>query len=175
MIAPRHQRWIGAGWEWIADRWGHTPGYLKWAGGILLGALVRVLLGALFPQHWERFSHALLDRTMPIWLAVVAMVVVLVLERTVPAVYRIVRSRGEQTKLRTLFGVRWATPPEVEEVQGPYCTVDPTLLRGILWSGDSSPTLWICPTCKREFSTPEFPDIRREAEQRLGKMHRPSA
>jgi hypothetical protein len=174
MIAPRQQQWIGAWWGRLVERWSRTPGYLKWASGLLLGALVRVVLGALFPQHWERISHPLLDRTMPIWLAVVGLIVVLVLERALPVLYREVRSQGEQQKLRTLFGVRWATPPEVEEVQGPYCTIDPTLLRGILWSGDSSPTLWICPTCKREFSTPEFPDIRREAEQQLGRRRRAS-
>jgi len=60
-------------------------------------------------------------------------------------------------------------------VQGPYCAVCPTLLRGTLWSGDSSPTLWVCPSCAREFSTPEFPDIRREAERQLGSVHRSSA
>lgn len=154
--------------DWLVDLWNRTPGYLKWAGGILLGALVRVVAGRLFPEHWERLSHPVLAPKIPVWLAVVAIITVLVLERSVPPVWRRVRSRAEQTRLRTLFGVRWATPPEVARVQGPYCAVCTTLLRGTLWSGDFSPTLWTCPSCGREYSTPEFPDIRREVERQVG-------
>jgi hypothetical protein len=165
----RKQSRAGAWWEWVTDRWNHTPGYLKWLGGILLGALLRLLFARLFPERWERLSHQLFDPTMPIWLAVVGLVAVLVLERVVPLLYRRFRAaRTEGTRLRTLFGVRWATPPEVDHVQGPYCTVCTTRLRGTLWSGDASPTLWTCPSCGREFTTPEFPDITREAERRLG-------
>lgn len=155
-------------WEWVVDRWNRTPGYLKWVGGILLGALVRVVAGRLFPEHWERISHPVLDPKMPIWLAVVAVISAVVLDRSLPPLWRRVRARGEETRLRTLFGVRWATPPHVQGVQGPYCAVCTTLLRGTLWSGDFSPTLWTCPTCGREYNTPEFQDIRREAERRLG-------
>ena len=165
----RKQSRAGAWWQWATDRWNHTPGYLKWLGGILLGALVRLVFARLFPERWERLSHQLFDPTMPIWLAVVGLAVVLVLERTLPALYRRLRAaRTKGTRLRTLFGVRWATPPEVDHVQGPYCTVCTTRLRGTLWSGDASPTLWTCPSCGREFTTPEFPDITREAERRLG-------
>ena len=165
----RKPRRAGALWQWATDRWNHTPGYLKWLGGILLGALVRLAFARLFPERWERLEHQLFDPTMPVWLAVVGLVVVLVVERVVPALYRRLRAaRTEGTRLRTLFGVRWATPPEVDHVQGPYCTVCTTRLRGTLWSGDASPTLWTCPSCGREFTTPEFPDITREAERRLG-------
>ena len=170
MTPPRRrQRRAGAWWQWATDRWNHTPGYLKWLGGILLGALVRLVFARLFPERWERLSHQLFAPTIPIWLAVVGLVAVLVLERAVPALYRRLRAaRTEGTRLRPLFGVRWATPPEVDHVQGPYCTVCTTRLRGTLWSGDASPTLWTCPSCGREFTTPEFPDITREAERRLG-------
>jgi hypothetical protein len=170
MTPPRRtQSRAGGWWQWATDRWNQTPGYLKWLGGILLGALVRLAFARLFPERWERLEHQLFDPTMPIWLAVVGLVAVLVAERAVPALYRRVRAaRTEKTRLRTLFGVRWATPPEVDHVQGPYCTVCTTRLRGTLWSGDASPTLWTCPSCGREFTTPEFPDITREAERRLG-------
>ena len=170
MTPPRRtQSRAGAWWGWATDRWNQTPGYLKWLGGILLGALVRLVFARLFPERWERLSHHLFAPTMPIWLAVVGLVAVLVLERIVPLLYRRLRAaRTEGTRLRTLFGVRWATPPEVDHVQGPYCTVCTTRLRGTLWSGDASPTLWTCPSCGREFATPEFADITREAERRLG-------
>jgi branched-subunit amino acid ABC-type transport system permease component len=162
-------------WQWIVNRWTRTPGYLKWIGGILLGALIRLLLERLFPDVWQSVSHVLFDPKIPVWLAVVAIAVVLMLERTAPTLYRHLHARGEGAPLVTVFGVRWALPPQVEEVQGPYCTLHPVALRGTLWSGDSSPTLWVCPTCGREYSTPEFPDIRREVERRLMGARRPSA
>src|SRR5918912_747985 len=122
--------------------------------------------GALWQWATDRWNHT---PGYLKWLGVAGLVVVLVLERVVPLLYRRLRAaRTEGTRLRTLFGVRWATPPEVDHVQGPYCTVCTTRLRGTLWSGDASPTLWTCPSCGREFTTPEFPDITREAEQRLG-------
>ena len=158
----------GHAWRrWAVDRWNGTPGYLKWAGGILLGALVRLIVARLWPEHWENISHTVLSPTMPIWLAVVGLVAVLMLERTVPGLYRRVQSRDGDSRMRVLFGVRWITPPEAERAQGPYCITCPSLLRGTLWSGDSSPTLWVCPTCDREYSTPEFHDIRQEVEQRV--------
>lgn len=178
-MAPRNTHhthhpvtWWHAWWRWATDSWNRTPGYLKWLGGLLLGALVRLLFEKLFPERWSRISHHLFDPTMPIWLAVVALVCVLVLERSVPPLYRRLRAtRTEGARLRPLFGVRWATPPEVERVQGPYCAACPTRLRGAMWSGDASPTLWVCPSCGREFQTPEFPDITREAERRFGAAH----
>src|SRR5918911_417417 len=141
MTPPRRkQSRAGAWWQWATDRWNHTPGYLKWLGGILLGALVRLVFARLFPERWERLEHQLFDPTIPVWLAVVGLVAVLVLERIVPLLYR--RLRAART--------------------------EGTRLRGTLWSGDASPTLWTCPSCGREFTTPEFPDITREAERRLG-------
>jgi hypothetical protein len=168
--APAHRHPLRTGW-WhaVSDRWNRTPGYLKWLGGILLGAAVRLIFARLFPEHWERLTHRVLDPTMPIWLAAVALLAVLVLERVVPPLYRQFRAaRGERLRLRPLFGVRWATPPDVDRVQGPYCTSCASRLRGTLWSGDASPTLWTCPSCNREFSTPEFSDICREVERQLG-------
>jgi hypothetical protein len=167
MIPLKRQHWLSTWWQAVIDRWNRTPGYLKWALGILLGALVRLVFGALFPEHWERLSRPLLSPTMPIWLAVVGLILVLMLERALPPLYRHVHARRETMRLRPLFGVRWATPPDVPHVQGPYCTSCAVRLRGTLWSGDSSPTLWSCPSCGREFSTPEFPDITREAERQL--------
>jgi hypothetical protein len=156
-------------WRALGDRWNRTPGYVKWLGGILLGALVRVVYARLFPERWESLSHRLLDPTMPIWLALVALAAVLVLERVLPRLYRQLRAaRGEAARLRTVFGVRWATPPDVDRVQGPYCASCTGRLRGTLWSGDASPTLWLCPACGQEFRTPEFPDIAREVERQLG-------
>jgi hypothetical protein len=155
-------------WEDLTDLWNRTPGYLKWLGGILLGALVRILGERLFPEGWERFTHRVLDPSMPIWLAVVILVAVLALERLAPRLYRRVRAaQATEVPLRTHFGVRWAVPPDVETVQGPYCVSCPARLRGVLWSGDASPTLWACPSCGQEFSTPEFPDIAREVERQL--------
>lgn len=153
--------------QWVVGQWNRTPGYLKWAGGILLGAILRFSLERLFPDAWAAISHVLFDPKIPVWLAVVAVIAILVLERTAPHLYRRARTHGETTRLQPLFGVRWATPPDVEQVQGPYCTACTTRLRGVLWSGDSSPTLWLCPSCGREFNTPEFPDIRDEAERVL--------
>jgi hypothetical protein len=172
MILSDKQGRLGAWWQWVINRWNTTPGYLKWLGGILVGAIIRLLLERLFPESWQRISHTLFDPTMPIWLAVVGVIVVLILERAVPSLYRHLRTRGEPARLQPLFGVRWATPPHVDRVQGPYCTVCTVPLRGTLWSGDASPTLWRCPSCGREFSTPEFPDIREEAERRLAPSHR---
>lgn len=154
-------------WSWIVQRWNVTPGYVKWIGGLLLGALLRFLGEKLFPEIWSSISHRLFDPTMPVWLAVVAVIAVLMLERAVPSVYRRMRSTEADAEMYPLFGVRWATPPEVEHVQGPYCAACAAPLRGALWSGDFSPTLWVCPACKREYTTPEFPDIRREVERRL--------
>ncbi len=152
-----------------------TPGYLKWIGGLVLGALIRYVFAHLFLERWEQVERRLLAPTMPIWLAVLALVAVLILERAVPALYRHVRATREgSVRLRPLFGVRWAVPPDVERVQGPYCAVCPTRLRGTMWSGDASPTLWTCPTCGREYTTPEFPDITREAARRLGVVPAPS-
>src|ERR1700756_1617454 len=92
-------------WTSVTGRWDRTPGYLKWLGGILLGALARLLYAHLFPERWESLSHRFLDPTMPIWLAVVALVLVLVLERLVPHAYRRVRAaRNEGPRLRPLFG-----------------------------------------------------------------------
>jgi hypothetical protein len=156
-------------WHALIQRWNRTPGYLKWLGGLLLGAVARFVFARLFPEHWERLSHRILDPTIPMWMAVVALITILLLERTVPPLYQRVRAtRVEGMRLRLLFGVRWATPPDVDRVQGPYCASCPTRLRGILWSGEASPTLWACPSCGREFRTPEFPDIAREAERQLG-------
>jgi len=156
-------------WRGVVDRWNRTPGYLKWIGGIVLGALVRYLVAHLFPESWERVERRLVALTMPIWLAVGILVAVVVLERAGPALYRRVRARRMGgVRLHPLFGVRWAVPPAVERVQGPYCAVCPARLRAALWSGDASPTLWTCPSCGREFSTPEFPDITSEAARRLG-------
>ncbi len=156
-------------WRGVVDHWNRTPGYLKWIGGIVLGALARYLVAHLFPESWERVERRLLAPTMPIWLAVGILIAVLALERVVPALYRRVRAAREGgVRLHLLFGVRWAVPPAVERVQGPYCAVCPTRLRATMWSGDASPTLWTCPSCGREFSTPEFPDITSEAARRLG-------
>lgn len=164
----KHGGRAGSVWEWITARWNETPGYLKWLGGIVLGALLRFVFARLFPESWERLEHRVLDPTMPIWLAVVILAAVLVLERAIPPLYRRARAAREgQMRLRPLFGVRWAVPPDVEAVQGPYCASCVTRLRGTLWSGDASPTLWVCPSCGREFTTPEFPDIVREAERQL--------
>ncbi|HZS89591.1 MAG TPA: hypothetical protein VFE42_19130 [Chloroflexota bacterium] len=163
----RHHRRTWDWWLWVTARWNRTPGYLKWLGGLLLGALVRWVFARLFPESWDRLSHQLFDPTMPIWLAVVAMAAILAAERVIPALFRRRAARTGQMRLRPCFGVRWATPPYVERVQGPYCTACTTRLRGTLWSGDASPTLWTCPTCGREFSTPEFPDIVREVERQL--------
>jgi hypothetical protein len=165
--ARHHSRW-GAMWHWIVDRWNRTPGYLKWAGGILAGALARFLLEKFFPDVWANISRVFLDPKIPVWVAVVALILILVLERTTPSLYRRWRTKEEPLRLRSIFGVRWATPPEVEEVQGPFCVACTVTLRGVLWSGDSSPTLWLCPSCGREYSTPEFPDIRREVERMIG-------
>lgn len=156
-------------WHWATERWNHTPGYLKWIGGLVLGALVRYLFVHLFPDRWEQVERRFLAPTMPIWLAVAVLVSVLVVERAAPALYRRVRATREGgPRLRPLFGVRWAAPPDVERVQGPYCAACPTRLRGVMWSGDASPTLWACPSCGREYQTPEFPDITAEAARRLG-------
>ncbi len=171
----RHGR-ADALWRWTTDRWNRAPGYLKWIGGIVLGALIRYLFVHLFPERWEQVERGLLSPTMPIWLAALILVAVLVVERAAPSLYRRVRaSRAEGTRLRPLFGVRWAMPPDVDRVQGPYCAACPTRLRGTMWSGDASPTLWTCPSCGREFSTPEFPDITREAERQLTGAHRSPA
>ncbi|HKC76312.1 MAG TPA: hypothetical protein VKF37_19235, partial [Chloroflexota bacterium] len=60
MTPPRRkQSRASAGWQWVTDRWNHMPGYLKWLGGILLGALVRLIFARLFPERWERLSHQL--------------------------------------------------------------------------------------------------------------------
>ena len=159
---------VGAAWRWTIERWNRTPGYLKWIGGILLGTVVRYLFAHLFPERWDQFEHRLLTPTIPIWLAVVVLVAVLALERAAPALYRRRRAaRAGGVRLRPLFGVRWAAPPDVDRVQGPYCAVCPARLRGTMWSGDASPTLWTCPSCGREFTTPEFSDITREAERLL--------
>jgi hypothetical protein len=158
----------------VVDRWNVTPGYLKWVGGLLLGILARWLIARLFPEHWERLSRPLIDPRMPIWLAVVAVIAVLVLERAIPELYRQLRPRTEQTRLQSLFGVRWAVPPEVDAVQGPFCPVCSVPLRGTLWSGDFSPTMWVCPSCTREFATPEYPDIRREVERHFGTVNQPA-
>jgi len=175
MPSTRHNR-VDALWRWTVHRWNRTPGYLKWIGGIVLGALVRYLFTHLFPERWERVERRLLDPTIPMWLAVVILAAVLVLERAAPALYRRVRATREGgVRLRPLFGVRWAAPPHVARVQGPYCTVCPTRLRAAMWSGDASPTLWTCPSCGREFGTPEFPDITHEAERRLDPARRPPA
>lgn len=172
----RHHSRAGAWWHRITARWNRTPGYLKWLGGLLLGALVRWAFARLFPESWDRLSHQLFDPTMPIWLAVVALAAFLALERLVPALYRHRRaSHTRRMRLRPYFGVRWATPPDVEQVQGPYCTTCTIRLRGTLWSGDASPTLWVCPACGREFSTPEFPDISREVERHLAGIDRSPA
>lgn len=159
-------------WQRVIDRWNTTPGYLKWVGGLLLGIVARWLIAHLFPEHWERFSRPLIDPQMPIWLAVVAVIVVLILERAVPGLYHELRPQSEQARLQTLYGVRWAAPPDVDSVQGPYCVDHDVLLRGTLWSGDFSPTMWVCPSCRREFATPEFPDIRREAERYFNSARR---
>jgi hypothetical protein len=159
----RRQSW----WSWLTERWNRTPGYLKWLGGLLLGALVRVAFERLFPERWGRISHTLLDPTVPIWLALVGLILVLIAERALPSLYRRTRSRTPERRFKTLFGVRWIGPPDAESVTGPYCTVHSVLLRGVMWSGDASPTLWMCPVCKREFVTPEFPDIRREVAGEL--------
>ncbi len=172
---PRPSRLAGA-WQRVTDRWNHTPGYLKWLGGLLLGALVRLAFARLFPERWEKVSHRLLDPTMPIWLALALVAAILLVERLVPPLYRRLRSaRAAQMRMSALFGVRWAVPPSVAHVQGPYCTVCTTRLRGLLWAGEASPTLWACPSCGREFSTPEFPDITAEAARRLRGARRPSA
>lgn len=156
-------------WESVTDRWARTPGYLKWLSGLVAGAVARLLYARLFPERWESFSHRFLDPTMPIWLAIVVLVLVLVVEHLAQRVYHWARAaRAEGPRLRPLFGVRWATPPDVDHIQGPYCASCPTRLRGTLWSGEASPTLWICPACGREHSTPEFPDIAREASRQLG-------
>ncbi len=173
MTPTRHRSGAGAWWQWLTERWDAIPGYLKWLGGILLGAILRLVFARLFPERWDSLEHQLLSPTMPIWLAVAAVAAVLVLERAVPRLYRRVRSaRAEQARLRPLFGVRWAIPPDVERVQGPYCATCVTRLRGTLWSGDASPTLWTCPSCGSEFSTPEFEDITREVERRLAGQRR---
>jgi hypothetical protein len=81
------------------------------------------------------------------------------LERAVPRFYH--RTRAAQVAelhLRTLFDVRWAIPPEVDVVQGPYCASCTTRLRGVLWSGEAS----------------EFLDTTREAERQLGATPRTS-
>ncbi len=168
MSAPPRPSQLASAWQRVTDRWNHTPGYLKWLGGLLLGALVRLAFARLFPERWENVSHRLLDPTMPIWLALTLGAAILLLERAVPALYRHLRTaRAAQMRLSPLFGVRWAVPPSVAHVQGPYCTVCTTRLRGTLWAGEASPTLWSCPSCGREFSTPEFPDIIVEAARRL--------
>lgn len=162
-------------WQQLVARWWNaTPGYLKWVGGLLLGIVVRWLLAHLFPEHWERLSRPVIDPTMPIWLAVVAVIVVLVLERAIPELYRYLRPPAEMSGRPLLFGVRWAVPPEVDGVRGPYCPVDSSPLRGTLWSGDFSPTMWVCPSCRREYSTPEFSDIRREVERQIRTVARPT-
>jgi hypothetical protein len=162
-------------WQWVVARWNRTPGYLKWLGGLLLGAIARLVFARLDPERWESLSRRVLDPTMPIWLAVLVLAAVLLLERIVPPLYRHLRAAGSgQLPLRTLFGVRWATPPDVDRVQGPFCTTCTARLRGTLWSGDASPTLWLCPSCGREFSTPEFPDISREVDRQLGGKRIPS-
>lgn len=168
MISARHPSRLSAGWQWVVDRWNRTPGYLKWAGGILAGALARYLLAKLFPDLWADISRVLFAPKIPVWVAVLALIVVLVLERTTPSLYRRWRAQEEPVRLHSVFGVRWATPPDVEELQGPFCAACPVTLRGVLWSGESSPTLWLCPSCGREFSTPEFPDIRQEVERTIG-------
>lgn len=169
MKSSTHDSRGEAVWRGVVDHWNRTPGYLKWMGGIVLGALARYLVAHLFPESWERVERRLLAPTMPIWLAVGILIAVVALERVVPALYRRVRAAREGgVRLHPLFGVRWAVPPAVERVQGPYCAVCPTRLRAAMWAGDASPTLWTCPSCGREFSTPEFPDITSEAARRLG-------
>lgn len=153
--------------EQVIGRWNRTPGYLKWLGGLLLGITARWLIARLFPEHWERFSRPLIEPQMPVWLAVIGVIVVLILERAIPGIYRGVRAQPPQPRLRPLFGVVWSVPPDVDEVRGPYCPTDSSPLRGTLWTGDFSPTMWICPTCGRQYATPEFPDIRREVERQL--------
>lgn len=88
---PRPSRLAGA-WQRVTDRWNHTPGYLKWLGGLLLGALVRLAFARLFPERWEKVSHRLLDPTMPIWLALALVAAILLVERLVPPLYRRLRS-----------------------------------------------------------------------------------
>src|ERR687883_2048641 len=45
MLPPRRKpRRTGAWWQWATDRWNHTPGYLKWLGGILLGTTTSYLM-----------------------------------------------------------------------------------------------------------------------------------
>ena len=50
MIPLKRQTWLNVCWQWTIDRWNRTPGYLKWAAGILLGALGPLLLSAPLPR-----------------------------------------------------------------------------------------------------------------------------
>jgi len=92
MKSSTHDNRIEAWWRGVVDHWNRTPGYLKWIGGIVLGALVRYVFAHLFPERWERLERRLLAPTMPIWLAVGILMAVVALERVVPVLYRRVRA-----------------------------------------------------------------------------------
>ncbi len=92
MKSSTHDNRIEAVWRGVVDHWNRTPGYLKWIGGIVLGALVRYVFAHLFPESWERLERRLLAPTMPIWLAVGILMAVVALERVVPVLYRRVRA-----------------------------------------------------------------------------------
>ncbi len=126
MRPSRHDSRVDTVWRGAVNRWNRTPGYLKWIGGIVLGALVRYLVAHLFPESWERVERRLLAPTMPIWLAVGILIAVLALERVVPALYRRVRAAREGgVRLHPLFGVRWAAPPPWSACRAPIAPSAP--------------------------------------------------
>jgi len=126
MKSSTHDNRIEAWWRGVVDHWNRTPGYLKWIGGIVLGALVRYVFAHLFPERWERLERRLLAPTMPIWLAVGILMAVVALERVVPVLYRRVRAaRAGGVRLHPLFGVRWAVPPPWSAYRAPIAPSAP--------------------------------------------------